>query len=374
VPPARLLVADDNADLRAYLRRLLRGRGAVQTVGDGSAALQLARAWEPDLILADVMMPGADGFALLQAVRADPQLRSISVILLSARAGDQARIEGLRAGADDYLVKPFAAAELLARVDAQLGLVRLRGEARAAAERRRLARELHDSVSQALFAAAATADALPRLWEQDPGQGRRALTDLCRLTGGAQAEMRTLLIELRPEALTRARLHDLLRSLLTAAAAKTGAGVESRLEPVPVLPSDAQVALYRIAQEALNNVVKHAAAGRVTVRLQAMAGPAAGEGSTPDTPGALLLEVADDGCGFDPDQAPGGGLGLGSMRERAESIGASLRLESRPGQGTVVAVSWPGPGGARTGVPSPGRAVPVTAAAAPIGGPQEEAR
>jgi signal transduction histidine kinase/integral membrane sensor domain MASE1 len=374
VLPARLLVADDNADLRAYLRRLLRGRGAVQTVADGAAALQLARAWEPDLILADVMMPGVDGFALLKAVRADPQLRSISVILLSARAGDQARIEGLRAGADDYLVKPFAAAELLARVDAQLGLVRLRGEALAAAERRRLARELHDSVSQALFAAAATADALPRLWEQDPSQGRRALADLCRLTGGAQAEMRTLLIELRPEALTRARLHDLLRSLLTAAAAKTGASVESRLEPVPVLPSDAQVTLYRIAQEALNNVVKHAAAGRVIVRLQAMAGRAAGEGSTTDTPGALLLEVADDGCGFDPDQAPGGGLGLGSMRERAESIGASLRLDSRPGEGTVVAVSWPGPGGARAGVPSPGLTVPVTAAAAPIGGPQEEAR
>jgi signal transduction histidine kinase len=253
----------------------------------------------------------------------------------------------------------------------------LRGEARAATERRRLARELHDSVSQALFAAAATADALPRLWELDPTQGRRALADLGRLTGGAQAEMRTLLVELRPEALTRAPLHDLLRSLLSAAAAKTGASVASRLEPVPVLPSDAQVALYRIAQEALNNVVKHAAAGRVTVRLQAMTGPAAGEGSTPDTPdtpGALLLEVTDDGRGFDPERVPGGGLGLGSMRERAESIGASLRLDSRPGGGTVVAVSWPGPGGDRAADLSPEPAVPVSAAAAAVGGPQEEAR
>jgi PAS domain S-box-containing protein len=128
--PARVLVADDNADMRAYLVRLLRGRGHVEAVGDGATALEVARAWEPDLILTDVMMPGLDGFALLQAVRADPRLRPTSVILLSARAGGQDRAEELLAGADDYLVKPFAAAELLARVDGQLGLVRLRGEAR----------------------------------------------------------------------------------------------------------------------------------------------------------------------------------------------------------------------------------------------------
>jgi PAS domain S-box-containing protein len=128
--PARVLVADDNADMRAYVVRLLRGRGNVEAVGDGATALEVARTWEPDLILADVMMPGLDGFALLQAVRADPRLRSTSVVLLSARAGAQDRTEGLLAGADDYLVKPFAAAELLARVDGQLGLVRLRGEAR----------------------------------------------------------------------------------------------------------------------------------------------------------------------------------------------------------------------------------------------------
>src|SRR5439155_5833395 len=110
--PARILVADDNADTRAYLVRLLRGHGTVQAVVDGTTALEVARAWEPDLILTDIMMPGLDGFALLEAVRADPQLRPTSVILLSARAGDRARVEALRAGADDYLVKPFAAAEL----------------------------------------------------------------------------------------------------------------------------------------------------------------------------------------------------------------------------------------------------------------------
>jgi signal transduction histidine kinase len=370
--PARLLVADDNADMRAYLRRLLRGRGTVQLVGDGTAALEVARAWEPDLILADVMMPGLDGFALLQAVRADAQLRPISVILLSARADEAARIEALRAGADDYLVKPFAAATLLARVDAQLGLVRLRGEAWAAAERRRLARELHDSVSQALFAVAATASSLPRLWEQDADEGRQALADLRRLTSGAQAEMRALLVELRPESLTRAPLHDLLQTLVTTAAAKTGAAVDSQLEPVPVLPADVQVALYRIAQEALHNVVKHAAATHISVRLNAMSRRTAGERRTPDargarsvldTPETLLLEVADDGRGFDPDQVHSGGLGLASLCERAASIGASLRLASHPGEGTIIAAAWPGAATATAGSPTAGSAAPTVAAA-----------
>src|SRR5262249_16672146 len=127
--PARLLVADDNADIRAYLVRLLRGRGSVHAVADGTTALEVARAWAPDLILADVLIPGLDGVGLLQAVRADPRLRPIAVILLSGRAGDEDLTEGMRAGADGYLAKPFVAAELLARVDAQLALVRLRSEA-----------------------------------------------------------------------------------------------------------------------------------------------------------------------------------------------------------------------------------------------------
>ena len=123
---ARVLVADDNGDMRAYVGRLLRERGwTVEEVGDGEAALARARETPPpDIVLSDVMMPKLDGFALLGALRADERTRTIPVVLLSARAGEEARIEGLRAGADDYLVKPFAARELIARIETQLRRVR----------------------------------------------------------------------------------------------------------------------------------------------------------------------------------------------------------------------------------------------------------
>ena len=137
LPRPRVLVAEDNADMQHYVRRLLAPRYDVQTVPDGNAALAAARTRPPDLVLTDVMMPGLDGFGLLAALRADPALRGVPVIMLSARAGEEARVEGMQAGADDYLVKPFGARELLARVDARLELGRL--QARVAEERRAFA-------------------------------------------------------------------------------------------------------------------------------------------------------------------------------------------------------------------------------------------
>jgi C4-dicarboxylate-specific signal transduction histidine kinase len=128
VERATVLVADDNADMLGYVRRLLSTRYEVEAVPDGQAALDAARTRRPDLILTDVMMPRLDGFGLLQAVRADGALRDVPVVLLSARAGEEAKVEGLEAGADDYLAKPFSARELIARVDANLQLARLRHE------------------------------------------------------------------------------------------------------------------------------------------------------------------------------------------------------------------------------------------------------
>jgi PAS domain S-box-containing protein len=125
----RVLVADDNADMREYLRRLLAGRYEIEAHADGERALEAARRNPPQLVLADVMMPRLDGFGLLRALRADERLRTLPIIMLSARAGEEARIEGLQRGADDYVVKPFGARELLARIDAQLEAARMRSDA-----------------------------------------------------------------------------------------------------------------------------------------------------------------------------------------------------------------------------------------------------
>ncbi len=126
----RVLLADDNADMRDYVRRLLVGQGYdVEAVSDGEAALAAARRHMPDLVLSDVMMPRLDGFGLLESLRADQSLRDLPVILLSARAGEESRVAGMAAGADDYLTKPFSARELLARVGANLATARLRREA-----------------------------------------------------------------------------------------------------------------------------------------------------------------------------------------------------------------------------------------------------
>jgi PAS domain S-box-containing protein len=144
--PAHVLVADDNADMREYLIRMLRGAGyQVSAVNDGRQALGAISAKAFDLVVSEVMMPHLDGLALVAALRSDPRTASVPVLLLSARAGQEASIEGLQAGADDYLVKPFAAAELLARVRANIELARLRSH------HTRWRTALVDSLQEAFF-------------------------------------------------------------------------------------------------------------------------------------------------------------------------------------------------------------------------------
>ncbi|NJM06268.1 PAS domain S-box protein [Candidatus Gracilibacteria bacterium] len=161
-------------------------------------------------------------------------------------------------------------------------------------ERRRLARELHDSVSQALFAASRIAETLPQLWELDPDEGREALHNLHRFTTGALAEMRALLVELRPRTLAETALHETLAVLAPTARAHGVGDVQLALVPAPQLPPDVQVALYRIAQEALNNVIKHAQARSITVQLNVSPKHMPGE----RWQGTVELVVEDDGRGF----------------------------------------------------------------------------
>ncbi|MDI6694408.1 MAG: PAS domain S-box protein [Anaerolineales bacterium] len=194
-------------------------------------------------------------------------------------------------------------------------------------ERQRLARNLHDAVNQSLFSAGLIAEVLPRLWERDPEEGRRSLEDLRRLTRGAQADMRLLLAELRPSTLTDAKLGDLLRLLGNALTGRVNIPVYVAVEGERDLPAEVQVAFYRLCQEGLNNIAKHAGASRVDIQLQYEAN-------------AVELRIRDDGRGFDLEQTPPGHYGLSMMHERAAAVGANLSIVSQPGHGTEIVVRW----------------------------------
>ncbi len=200
-------------------------------------------------------------------------------------------------------------------------------QAAVAAERSRLARDLHDSVTQTLFSASVIADVLPRLWDVNQVEARKRSDELRELTRGALAEMRTLLLELRPAKLVEIPLKDLLQQLREAVVGRARLPITLTIEGDYQLPPDVQIAFYRVAQEALNNVAKHARANEAVVTLQC-------------NPESILLSVRDDGEGFDFKEVKPENLGLSIMQERADGIRAQLNIESTPEQGTEVSLIW----------------------------------
>jgi PAS domain S-box-containing protein len=259
------------------------------------------------------------------------QLRSILAVPLHRRGAVVGVLEALNKAAGDFDTNDRLLLETLANPAATaIENARLYDEARqsaAEAERSRLARELHDAVSQTLFSASVIAESLPRLWKRNPEKVQRGLTQLHLLTRGALAEMRALLLELRPTALVDANLNDLLRQLTDAFASRSRTRVSLTVEGQRPLPPDVQIALYRITQEALNNVIKHARAKEVNVHLQ-------------NLPDRVELRIEDNGRGFDLTAIPPERLGLKIIRERAGAIGATLEIESEAGHGTQVVVVW----------------------------------
>jgi signal transduction histidine kinase len=195
------------------------------------------------------------------------------------------------------------------------------------ADRTRLARDLHDAVTQTLFSASLTAEVLPDLWEMDVEEAKRSTEELRQLTRGALAEMRTLLLELRPATLTQARLTDLIKQLCEAFIGRSRLPITLTMEGDGQLPPEVQVAFYRIAQESLNNVFKYARATQVNVNLFIAAGWA-------------RYETCDNGIGFDMTTTRPTSLGMRIMRERAQAIGADLHISSTPGSGTCVELTW----------------------------------
>jgi signal transduction histidine kinase len=363
----RVLLADDNADVRAYVRRLLEGRWEVEAVEDGARALEAVRARPPDLVLSDVMMPGLDGFGLLRALRGEPRTAALPVVLLSARAGEEARVEGLAAGADDYLVKPFSARELVARVDGALRLAHERAaRERLLEERARFAQQLigivsHDlrnPVSAILLGAslllrqgglaAPQAEGIERI-RTSAERVRRMIHDLldftqARLAGGMRVRPRP------------ADLHALLGGVLQEVElAHPGRRLELRLGP-PAWGEWDPDRLAQVVQNLVTNALKYSPPDS-PVRVETRADVLRQEGTEVE---AVALSVHNTTTPIGPERlrtlfepfqrgedgaVPGGGgsvgLGLYIVRHLVEAHGGTVDVTSSAEEGTTFTVRLP---------------------------------
>ncbi|MFC4425924.1 sensor histidine kinase [Deinococcus navajonensis] len=241
-------------------------------------------------------------------------------------------LPGERPGADelafllsiaDHAGTALHASQLIERAGARAG----------EQERARLARELHDSVAQALYGITLGAKTARATLDRDPARARTSLDYTIRLAEGGVSEMKALLFSLRPDALEEGGLVAALAQHAHALEARHGLHVEAELRTEPLLSPDAQAAAYRVAQEALHNVVKHARASRVWLSVH-------------EAFGVVTVTVRDDGRGFDPAAQGRGTLGQRSMRERATGVGGLLDVQSAPGEGTLVSLRLPAAAGA----------------------------
>jgi signal transduction histidine kinase len=367
-----VLLADDNADMRAYVYRLLSPHFDVEAVSDGNAALNHALKHPPDLILSDIMMPGLDGFALLKALRSEPSTSTLPVILLSARAGEESRVEGIEAGADDYLVKPFTARELLARVTTHLAMSRLR---RQAAERERelrqdaeAARERATSAMEALRRANSDLEQFAFSASHDLQEPLRMVATFSQLLqmkyGGQLDDQADTIIEHCVEGATRMgrMIRDLLeytraasisegvpetvsldRALeealenLQASVEESGATVTH--DPLPALTVE-PVHLQQIFQNLISNAIKYRGSQPPRIHIGA-----ACQGTVWE------FSVRDNGIGIEPrykDQVfglfkrlhsrgrySGTGLGLAICKKLVERYNGRIWVESEAGQGST---------------------------------------
>lgn len=255
-------------------------------------------------------------------------------LINQAKAGEEQRFEWRHQRSDgtEFDVEIFMTVIDLSGEDVMISFVRdltERREAEAAArdERQRLARELHDAVSQTLFSANTIAQTLERSWEKNPELVRHHLNELQILTLGALAEMRTLLLELRPGALEHISMVDLLSQLVDGFSGRSKTKIELLISGDHPLPFDIRYVFFRLVQEVFNNIIKHARADHVEVSYD----------SQPDR---VQLIIEDNGRGFDPTNIEPGHHGLAIMKERAKAIQADLQITSQPGKGTSVSLHW----------------------------------
>lgn len=323
--PGNIIAIDDNPANLQVLVAILSERGhKVRAVTSGQMGLTAARTSQPELILLDVNLPDLSGYEVCRILKADKNLHEIPVIFISALDETLDKVEAFHCGGIDYITKPIHPEEVIVRVENHLNLFRFYLQSQEMAkieERQRIARDLHDAVNQTLFSASMMAETL--LMTSTDESTRNGLERIYQLTQGALAEMRTLLIELRPEALEKTDLGDLLQHLADMITARTRAKVDVQIDRHISLAPDVKTVFYRVAQEALNNVLQHARASHIKLELGYQNGD-------------VTLRVSDNGSGFDPSTLPSDHFGLEIMAERTALIDASLEIHSAPNQGTDV--------------------------------------
>lgn len=366
---ARILLADDNPDLRSYVTGILkRVFSNVETAADGQEALEKARTWLPDLVLSDVMMPRLDGFALVRELRQDARTRAVPIILLSARAGEEATVEGLVSGADDYLVKPFSSRELLARVETHLEMARIR---RKAAQQELAEQELRQAITMRdEFLTVASHELLTPLTTL--GMQVDSLLKTVREAPTGQVPAEGLAAKLDRARRQTSRLEELVDSLLDASRLGVGPtrmGVEETdlaaivqgvvgrfadeatraqtvitLHAVPALGSWHRERVEQLLAHLLKNALKFGGGKPIDVRIVSGRRMA-------------RLVVRDQGIGIAanlqdrifnrlergvPVKHYGGlGLGLWIVRRLAEAMNGTVRVESQAGKGATFTVELP---------------------------------
>ncbi|KOP27710.1 histidine kinase [Hapalosiphon sp. MRB220] len=359
--PAHILIVDDNADMRDYLKRILNEHVTVEAVADGAAALAAVQERMPDLILSDVMMPRLGGFELLKILRTNPQTKEIPIILLSARAGEKSVIEGLEAGADDYLIKPFSAIELVTRINAHLQMAQLRGEA--LREERTISRrkdEVLSTVSHELNTPLVAILGWTRLLRSSPSNQSMLMKALETIERNATLQAKLVQDLLDISRITAGKISlnvepVELQKVIETAIATVRQSVDSKniCLKCQFNSSSATVAgdpdrLQQIVLNLLTNAVKFTAqGGSIEVRLDVKANKNEVQIVVSDNGigigGDLLPDVFDTFRQSESSKSKGGlGLGLAIARHLVELHGGTIHAQSPGiGQGATFTVKLP---------------------------------
>ena len=321
----RVLVVEDNEDMNRFVCDALAPEYEVHAALNGRVGVELARSVKPDLIVCDFMMPEMSGDELVRAVRADPEIDATPILILTARNDSTARIDVLRAGANDYLLKPFFQPELRARADNLVKVKQSEKTLRAlemSNERDRIARDLHDLVIQRVFGAGMR---LSSIVPSVPAATGDRLHEIVDELDNVIADIRTTIFDLQTQESEVRGLRAGVLQLTSDAAERLGFPPRVQFAgPVDTVaerdPSDQLLAVLR---ESLSNVIRHARAAVVEVTVVAGGGE-------------LALTVADDGVGPEPGATSASGFGLRNMQARATALGGTCRVGANVPRGTVV--------------------------------------